>query len=149
MKAGQPAFIFFKKMGLLYILSCSYSCMAKTKYLPNPLALTTVTKSAYRSMLKDAELPMGKIAEKYGAGWVFRMQGIMCAFAVHHCAKDAKGEGIPYKGAMGLYRLVAKFDYGTYFEDNHLENIKPKDATLSMMMFAMCQAETGDYGDGE
>lgn len=120
-----------------------------TKYLRDPLALTYISKKDYQALLRESKQTVDTIANKYGAGWMFRMQGIVCALAVHSCALEAKSLGMRYRGAMGLYRLVAKYDYGSIFEDNHLEKIKPKDTTLSMMMFSMCQAETGDYGDDE
>lgn len=109
------------------------------------IALTHVGESAYRSLLKDGEFPVQEIYDRYGAGWVFRLQGILCAMAVHQCSEDAKSMNLPVRSADELYDLVSRYDYGSIFEDNNLESIKPGKTTLEMMLYSMCQAETGDY----
>ena len=111
------------------------------------IALTHVSAEAYASLLQDSEHALGVLQEKYGAGFFMRLQGILCAMAVRQCAEDAEEEGFPAETAEELYELVQRFDYGSIFEDNHLEAYKPKGPLLDMMLFSMCQAETEDWGE--
>lgn len=110
------------------------------------MALTTVSRRDYEALLKDGELNVGAISERYGAGWMFRLQGILCAMAVRQCACDAEDQGVGCDSAEDLMSLVEMFHYDSIFEDNGFEDIKPGFATLNSMLFSMCEAETGDYG---
>lgn len=111
------------------------------------ISLTHVSAEAYASLLQDSEHALGVLQERYGAGFFMRLQGILCAMAVHQCAGDAEEEGFPADTAEELYELVQRFDYGSIFEDNHLEAYKPQGPLLDMMLFSMCQAETEDWGE--
>lgn len=109
------------------------------------LALTHVSKEAYESLLRDGKRPLEDLSEEYGAGYPMRMQGILCAMCVHQCNEDAQEfEHIP-NNADELYALVEYFGYDEIFEDNEMENIKPKAALLETMLYSMCQAELQDY----
>lgn len=110
------------------------------------IGLTRVSRRDYESLLMDGKRPVDEIMERYGAGWMFRLQGILCAMAVRQCALDADGEGYSHDTAEELYDLVDMFDYGSIFEDNGMERCKPGPMTLKAMLYSMCQAETGDYG---
>ena len=109
------------------------------------LALTHVSKEAYESLLKDGESTVGEISEEYGAGWPMRMQGILCAMCVRQCKEDSEDLEVPPVTADDLYGLVTYFGYDEIFEDNEMENIKPKPALLEAMLYSMCQAELQDY----
>lgn len=114
------------------------------------IPLTTITRGQYESLLEDGRMTLGEISERYGAGWIFRLHGVLCAMAVRQCASDAESEGEHYHAAHGLYDLVVRFRYDTIFEDNGLDWYKPSKPLLDAMMFSMCQAETGDYSqDGD
>lgn len=110
------------------------------------IALTTVSRRDYEALLKDGEMTVGEISKKYGAGWMFRLQGILCAMAVRQCAIDAETQGAGYDSAEDLMDLVEMFRYDSIFEDNGVEAIKPGPALLKAMLYSMCEAETGDYG---
>lgn len=114
------------------------------------LALTTVTKKAYEQLLEDGTHNIGELLDKYGAGFPMRLQGILCAMAVHQCKVDAD-ELTPDRGttADDLYALVKYFGYDEIFEDNKLGEFRPKEVLLDSMLYSMCQAETGDYGEDE
>ncbi len=111
------------------------------------LALTHVTRGEYESMLRDSKLTPKQIAEKYGAGWVMRMQGILCAMTVSHCAGMSRDLGVPCDTADELYERVRMNGFDEIFEENGMEDLKPKDPLLGMMLMSMCQAETNDYGE--
>lgn len=111
------------------------------------LALTHVSKEAYESLLKDGESTVGEISEKYGAGWPMRMQGILCAMCVRQCKEDSEDLEVPPVTADDLYGLVTYFGYDEIFEDNEMEDIKPKPALLEAMLYSMCQAAMQDYGE--
>ncbi len=112
------------------------------------IPLTRIDRPAYECLLKDGKMPVQQICDKYGAAWVFRLQGILCAMAVHQCSEDAKTEGIAVSSADELFDLVSRFDYGSIFEENRLGDINPSDVLLRPMLYSMCQAETGDYEVG-
>ena len=109
------------------------------------IALTHVSREAYASLLEDGKQPLGVLQDRYGAGFVLRLQGVLCAMTVRQCAGDAEEEGFSADTAEELYELVQRFDYGTIFEDNNLEDIKPSKGLLGPMLFSMCQAETEDW----
>ena len=113
------------------------------------MALTHVSREAYASLLEDGKQPLGVLQDRYGAGFILRLQGILCAMAVHQCAEDAEEEGFPAETAEELYELVQRFDYGSIFKDNGFERIKPSEGLLDPMLYSMCQAETEDWGDDE
>lgn len=113
------------------------------------MALTHVSREAYASLLKDGEQPLGVLQDRYGAGFVLRLQGVLCAMTVRQCAGDAEEEGFSAETAEELYELVQRFDYGSIFEDNDLGQFKPKSVLLDAMLFSMCQAETQDWGEDE
>ena len=113
------------------------------------MALTHISREAYDSLLEDGKHVLLDLQTKYGAGFVIRLQGILCAMTVHQCAGDAEEEGYPHDTADELYEIVQRFDYGSIFEDNGLEHIKPTKALLDPMLYSMCQAETEDWGDDE
>ena len=113
------------------------------------IALTHVSRKAYAALLEDGKKTVCEIYDKYGAGWVFRLQGVLCAMAVRQCATDAYDDGIVFHTAIGLYEMVSEFEYGTIFEDNGLEEYKPNPIILESMLYSMCQAETGNYETGE
>lgn len=110
------------------------------------IGLTRIGRNDYESLLRDGELPIDEIKRKYGAGSIFRLQGILCAVTVHQCAEDAEVVRLDASSAEKLFALVKEYRYDTIFEDNRMENIKPGPTTLGSMLFSMCQAETGDYG---
>ena len=110
------------------------------------IALTTVRENDYRALLKEGSRDLSDLPERYGAGWMFRLQGILCATAVRQCAEDAAIEGYGYDNAKELMDLVERFHYDEIFEDNGLERFKPGPTTLKAMLYSMCEAETGDYG---
>ena len=111
------------------------------------LALTHVSKEAYESLLKDGENTIGEISEEYGAGWPMRMQGILCAMCVRQCKEDSKELEAPPLTAEDLFELVQYYGYDEIFEDNGMQELKPKGALLESMLFSMCQAEMQDYGE--
>ena len=110
------------------------------------IALTLVSREAYEGLLEDGKQPLGVLQDRYGAGFFMRLQGILCAMAVRQCAKDAEEMGC-YSCDIPpvLFDLVKRFDYGSIFEDNGLEDIKPSNGLLGPMLFSMCQAETEDW----
>lgn len=110
------------------------------------IPLTNVTRRDYEALLKDGTTDIDAISRKYGAGWPFRLQGVMCAMTVHRCASDASVQGIRVDSADGLMKLVETFRYDSIFEDNGMEDIRPGPETLKAMLYSMCEAETGDYG---
>lgn len=110
------------------------------------IALTTVRRNDYKALLKEGSRDLSDLPELYGAGWMFRLQGILCATAVRQCAEDAAIEGYGYDNAKELMELVERFHYDEIFEDNGLERFKPGPTTLKAMLYSMCEAETGDYG---
>ena len=114
------------------------------------IALTHISREAYDSLLEDGEQPLGVLQDRYGAGFVIRLQGVLCAMAVHQCAKDAEEMGcFSYGLPQDLFDLVKQFGYDTIFEDNDLGQFKPKAALLDAMLFSMCQAEVQDWGEDE
>lgn len=114
------------------------------------IALTRISREAYDSLLEDGEQPLGVLQDRYGAGFALRLQGVLCAMAVHQCAKDAEEMGcFSYGLPQDLFDLVKQFGYDTIFEDNGLEKFKPSEGLLDPMLYSMCQAETEDWGDDE
>ena len=113
------------------------------------MALTHISAEAYASLLQDGEHALGVLQDKYGAGFFMRLQGILCAMAVRQCAEDLVEHRWPAKDADELFEAVKEFGYDTIFEDNDLEQFKPKAALLDAMLFSMCQAETEDWGEDE
>lgn len=110
------------------------------------IGLSNVSRRDYEALLRDGESDVKTITDRYGVGWMFRLQGVLCAMTVRQCARDASAQGIRYDSAEGLMALVETFRYDTIFEDNEMEGIKPGPATLKAMLYSMCEAETGDYG---
>ena len=110
------------------------------------IALTHVDRKSYNSLLRDGKMDTADIRSKYGAGFVFRLQGILCAMTVRQASVDAYQEGFYIDSAQALYEVVQRYGYDSIFEDNGLERIKPGKPMLDAMLFSMCQAETNDYG---
>lgn len=113
------------------------------------MALTHVSREAYESLLDDGEHALGVLQEMYGAGFFMRLQGILCAMAVRQCAEDLREHNHGCHYAEQLFEAVKAYEYDTIFEDNDLEQFKPKAALLDAMLFSMCQAEVQDWGEDE
>ena len=112
------------------------------------IALTYVSKGAYKSMLKDSELPTDELQKRYGAGVLFRLQGILSAVAVNNCASNLREIDCMPSTADDLYDIVMKNGYGDdIYEINNLTKLKPKGILHDSLIYSMCQAETGDYGE--
>ncbi len=110
------------------------------------ISLTRIDRKSYEVLLKESRMRIEDFADKYGVGWPMRMQGVLCAMTVHDCAKESRRTGHAYETADELYDLVREYGFDEIFEENGMESLKPKEPLLGMMLFSMCQAETGDYG---
>ncbi len=109
------------------------------------IPLTHVDRKSYHSLLNDGKQDLGKLQDRYGAGFAFRLQGILCAMTVRQAARDSHQEGFYVDSAQALYDIVMRYDYGSIFEDNGLDAYKPSKPLLDAMLYSMCQAEMDDY----
>ena len=110
------------------------------------IALTRIDRKSYKGLLKDARTPMEENQSKYGAGFLLRLPGIVCALAVHDYAGDNKH----LKTADDLFdAIIAAGFVEDTFTYNGLEKYMPGRPLLEPMIYSMCQAQTGDYGESE
>ena len=85
------------------------------------MALTHVSREAYASLLEDGKQPLGVLQDRYGAGFVLRLQGVLCAMTVRQCAGDAEEEGFSAETAEELRRRYPRLNLTTWSKENRLQ----------------------------